>query len=127
MTKLFLLSSIGITCSADCLGYCVMCGLLYPNRSGQYLLLTSANYSGMDELDLYNEAPHVVSRQSYDQALVNSIDVYNDEGNDGDSETVVLSTDDLLVSNHVDNSEDVIFSRDINNHTAHDFTDRSVA
>lgn len=38
--------SIGITNSADCLGYCVMTGLLWPNRSGQYLLLASTKYSG---------------------------------------------------------------------------------
>lgn len=36
----------GITNSADCLGYCVMTGLLWPNRSGQYLLLASTKYSG---------------------------------------------------------------------------------
>lgn len=38
---------LGITNSADCLGYCVMTGLLWPNRAGQYLLLASTNYSGM--------------------------------------------------------------------------------
>lgn len=36
----------GITNSADCLGYCVMTGLLWPNRVGQYLLLASTKYSG---------------------------------------------------------------------------------
>lgn len=36
----------GITNSADCLGYCVMTGLLWPNRAGQYLLLASTKYSG---------------------------------------------------------------------------------
>lgn len=37
---------VGITNSADCLGYCVMTGLLWPNRAGQYLLLASTKYSG---------------------------------------------------------------------------------
>lgn len=37
---------LGITNSADCLGYIVMMGLLWPNRSGQYLLLAGPNYSG---------------------------------------------------------------------------------
>lgn len=37
---------LGITNSADCLGYCVMTGLLWPNRAGQYLLLASTKYSG---------------------------------------------------------------------------------
>lgn len=38
--------STGITNSADCLGYIVMTGLLWPNRSGQYLLLASTKYPG---------------------------------------------------------------------------------
>lgn len=38
---------LGITNSADCLAYCVMTGLLWPNRAGQYLLLAGTNYSGM--------------------------------------------------------------------------------
>ncbi|XP_030375531.1 uncharacterized protein LOC115624824 [Scaptodrosophila lebanonensis] len=50
----------GITNSADCLAYCVMTGLLWPNRSGQYLLLAGTKYAGMDELDEFNEAPHIV-------------------------------------------------------------------
>lgn len=38
--------SLGITNSADCLAYCVMMGLLWPNRAGQYLLLTGSHYTG---------------------------------------------------------------------------------
>lgn len=37
---------LGITNSADCLAYCVMTGLLWPNRSGQYLLLAGNNLRG---------------------------------------------------------------------------------
>lgn len=44
--------------SVDCLAYCVMMGLLWPNRHGQYLLLASPNTSAIDELDEFNEAPH---------------------------------------------------------------------
>lgn len=39
-------SRIGITNSADCLAYCVMTGLLWPNRAGQYLLLAGIHYGG---------------------------------------------------------------------------------
>lgn len=44
--------------SVDCLAYCIMMGLLWPTRSGQYLLLASSNMGGIDELDEFNEAPH---------------------------------------------------------------------
>ncbi|XP_055373017.1 uncharacterized protein LOC129606628 [Condylostylus longicornis] len=74
---------LGITNSADCLAYCVMTGLLWPNRAGQYLLLAGPNYSGMDELDEFNEAPHIVrerergsddySHPSMDSVSVNGI------------------------------------------------------
>lgn len=37
---------LGITNSADCLAYCVMTGLLWPNRAGQYLLLAGTSYTG---------------------------------------------------------------------------------
>ena len=50
----------GITYSADCLAYCVMTHLLWPTRSEQYFLLAEdADLS--DELDEFNEAPHVVN------------------------------------------------------------------
>lgn len=91
---------LGITNSADCLAYCVMMGLLWPNRAGQYLLLTGSNYSGMDELDEFNEAPHVVHRDS-DVLRVGCDDDYGE--NDDEIETLVLSTDDLLDAggNHI--------------------------
>ena len=37
---------LGITNSADCLGYIVMMGLLWPSRSGQSVLLAGPKYSG---------------------------------------------------------------------------------
>ncbi|GAB0090795.1 integral membrane protein GPR180 [Sergentomyia squamirostris] len=55
---------LGITNSADCLAFCVMTGLLWPNRAGQYLLL-AGNFSGMDELDEFNEAPHIVHGETF--------------------------------------------------------------
>uniref|UniRef100_A0A1A9UF76 GPR180/TMEM145 transmembrane domain-containing protein n=1 Tax=Glossina austeni TaxID=7395 RepID=A0A1A9UF76_GLOAU len=65
---------LGITNSADCLAYCVMTGLLWPNRSGQYLLLTGTKYAGMDELDEFNEAPHIVrERERRQNSLDNGI------------------------------------------------------
>ncbi|GBP97390.1 hypothetical protein EVAR_70528_1 [Eumeta japonica] len=52
---------LGITYSADCLAFCVMAHLLWPTRSEQYLLLTPSNYTaGIEELDEFNESPHVV-------------------------------------------------------------------
>lgn len=57
---------LAVTNSVDCLAYCVMMGLLWPNRSGQYLLLAGPN-TGADELDEFNEAPH------------NTREIYTDE------------------------------------------------
>ncbi|KAF4523813.1 hypothetical protein B566_EDAN008048 [Ephemera danica] len=51
---------LGITYSADALAYCVMTHLLWPTRSEQYLLLADRGDPG-DELDEFNEAPHVVN------------------------------------------------------------------
>nr|CAD7572255.1 unnamed protein product [Timema californicum] len=53
-------SHIGITYSADCLAYCVMTHLLWPARSEQYFLLAEEADLG-DELDEFNEAPHVIN------------------------------------------------------------------
>jgi hypothetical protein len=50
----------GITYSADAMAYCVMTHLLWPTRSEQYLLLADNGDLG-DELDEFNEAPHVVN------------------------------------------------------------------
>ncbi|KAI5636154.1 rhodopsin-like GPCR transmembrane domain-containing protein [Phthorimaea operculella] len=52
---------LGITYSADCLAFCVMAHLLWPTRSEQYLLLAPADYTaGIDELEEFDESPHVV-------------------------------------------------------------------
>ncbi|KAJ1521160.1 hypothetical protein ONE63_002855 [Megalurothrips usitatus] len=51
---------LGITYSADCLAYCVMTHLLWPTRSEQYFLLANENFHA-DELDEFNESPHVVN------------------------------------------------------------------
>ncbi|ETN61988.1 hypothetical protein AND_006332 [Anopheles darlingi] len=89
---------LGITNSADCLAYCVMMGLLWPNRAGQYLLLTGTNFGGMDELDEFNEAPHIVHRGDSDTLHSSNGDLAVDDylDNDDEIETLVLSTDDLL-------------------------------
>lgn len=114
---------LGITNSADCLAYCVMTGLLWPNRSGQYLLLTGHNYAGMDELDEFNEAPQNIPRENglMDPDMVDSkpsLDILDDNFNineldDEDDiyevneiDTLVLSTDDLLVNNSSNNMGD---------------------
>ncbi|XP_074102727.1 uncharacterized protein LOC141529879 isoform X2 [Cotesia typhae] len=51
---------LGITYSADCYAYCVMTHLLWPTRSEQYFLLAQGADNG-DELDEFNEAPHVLN------------------------------------------------------------------
>lgn len=56
----FILWITGITYSADCLAYCVMTHLLWPTRSEQYFLLAE-DMDLSDELDEFNEAPHVVN------------------------------------------------------------------
>ncbi|KAL7293736.1 hypothetical protein TKK_0012806 [Trichogramma kaykai] len=51
---------LGITYSIDCFAYCVMAHLLWPTRSEQYFLLAEGADHG-DELDEFNEAPHVIN------------------------------------------------------------------
>ncbi|XP_073995193.1 integral membrane protein GPR180 isoform X2 [Rhodnius prolixus] len=51
---------LGITYSADCLAYIVMAHLLWPTRTEQYFLLTSHRLDPTEELDEFNEAPHVI-------------------------------------------------------------------
>ncbi|XP_063216175.1 transmembrane protein 145 [Bacillus rossius redtenbacheri] len=51
---------LGITYSADCLAYCIMTHLLWPARSEQYFLLAEDADLG-DELDEFNEAPHIIN------------------------------------------------------------------
>ncbi|XP_037813876.1 integral membrane protein GPR180 [Lucilia sericata] len=94
---------LGITNSADCLAYCVMTGLLWPNRSGQYLLLTGTKYAGMDELDEFNEAPHIVrERERRQNSIDNNIIVVTNSNTttrpiipNGDACTDLLEAEDL--------------------------------
>ncbi|XP_043257204.1 transmembrane protein 145 [Colletes gigas] len=51
---------LGITYSFDCFAYYVMAHLLWPTRSEQYFLLAQGADNG-DELDEFNEAPHVLN------------------------------------------------------------------
>ncbi|CAH0545819.1 unnamed protein product [Brassicogethes aeneus] len=52
---------LGITYSADCFAYCVMAHLLWPTRSEQYFLLKGPSSADTEELDEFNEAPHIVN------------------------------------------------------------------
>ncbi|KAG5678792.1 hypothetical protein PVAND_008427 [Polypedilum vanderplanki] len=83
--------------SVDCLAYCVMMGLLWPNRSGQYLLLASPNTSAIDELDEFNEAPH-------------NREIYHDHDDDEDNMQTLVVADDMLTnsSNHNNNVSDTL-------------------
>lgn len=67
---------VGITYSADCFAYCVMAHLLWPTRSEQYFLLQGPSSADLEELDEFNEAPHIVNN-SYASSLssVNSLDI----------------------------------------------------
>lgn len=58
------LTFAGITYAADCLAFAVMTHLLWPTRSQQYFLLTAKDISLNDELEEFNEAPHVVNSYS---------------------------------------------------------------
>ncbi|CAK1600851.1 unnamed protein product [Parnassius mnemosyne] len=69
---------LGITYSADCLAFCVMAHLLWPTRSEQYLLLTSSDYTAnIEELDEFNESPHVVHSDTI--ALTTAVSVNADD------------------------------------------------
>uniref|UniRef100_A0A1Y1MAY0 GPR180/TMEM145 transmembrane domain-containing protein n=1 Tax=Photinus pyralis TaxID=7054 RepID=A0A1Y1MAY0_PHOPY len=67
---------LGITYSADCFAYCVMAHLLWPTRSEQYFLLAGGSNAELEELDQFNEAPHIVNH-SYTSSLssVNSLEI----------------------------------------------------
>lgn len=67
---------LAVTNSVDCLAYCVMMGLLWPNRSGQYLLLAGP-ISGADELDEFNEAPQNI-REIYTDVIGDDGEAYTD-------------------------------------------------
>ncbi|XP_025836717.1 transmembrane protein 145 [Agrilus planipennis] len=66
---------IGITYSADCFAYCVMAHLLWPTRSEQYFLLAGASSSELEELDQFNEAPHVLNSSYTSLSSMSSLDI----------------------------------------------------
>ncbi|XP_011180193.1 integral membrane protein GPR180 [Zeugodacus cucurbitae] len=97
---------LGITNSADCLAYCVMTGLLWPNRSGQYLLLAGNKYTGMDELDEFNEAPHIVRererrRNSPDAIIIANGELTQTHANGGSGIVTSVGANNLLATNAV--------------------------
>ncbi|XP_004520306.1 integral membrane protein GPR180 [Ceratitis capitata] len=101
---------LGITNSADCLAYCVMTGLLWPNRSGQYLLLAGNKYTGMDELDEFNEAPHIVRererrRNSPDAIIIANGDVTHANMNGGVVGTLGGGANTLLTTTNAVNGD----------------------
>lgn len=66
---------LGITYSADCFAYCVMAHLLWPTRSEQYFLLQGPNCSDIEELNEFNEAPHIVNNSYTSLSDMSSIDI----------------------------------------------------
>lgn len=70
---------LGITYSADCMAFCVMAHLLWPTRSEQYLLLTPSTYNGMEELDEFNEAPHIVHSDTAPLTAISTQHSNNDD------------------------------------------------
>ncbi|KAF5282263.1 hypothetical protein FQR65_LT14395 [Abscondita terminalis] len=66
---------LGITYSADCFAYCVMAHLLWPTRSEQYFLLAGSSTAELEELDEFNEAPHIVNNSYTSLNSVNSLEI----------------------------------------------------
>ncbi|XP_060520266.1 integral membrane protein GPR180 [Cylas formicarius] len=73
---------LGITYSADCFAYCVMAHLLWPTRSEQYFLLKGPSSADLEELDEFNEAPHIVNNSYTSLNSMSSFDISRfDESN----------------------------------------------
>lgn len=66
---------LGITYSADCFAYCVMAHLLWPTRSEQYFLLAGGSNAELEELDQFDEAPHIVNNSYTSLNSVNSLEI----------------------------------------------------
>ncbi|CAG9816131.1 unnamed protein product [Phaedon cochleariae] len=66
---------LGITYSADCFAYCVMAHLLWPTRSEQYFLLKGPSSADLEELDEFNEAPHIVNNSYTSMSSINSFEI----------------------------------------------------
>lgn len=67
--------NVGITYSADCFAYCVMAHLLWPTRSEQYFLLAGPSLAELEELDEFNEAPHIVNSSYTSLSSMSSLDI----------------------------------------------------
>jgi hypothetical protein len=65
----------GITYSADCFAYCVMAHLLWPTRSEQYFLLKGPSSADIEELDEFNEAPHIVNNSYTSLSTMSSMEI----------------------------------------------------
>ncbi|XP_065160392.1 integral membrane protein GPR180 [Atheta coriaria] len=68
---------LGITYSADCVAYCVMAHLLWPTRSEQYFLLAGMSAADTEELDEFNEAPHIVNNSYTSLSSLSSLEISN--------------------------------------------------
>lgn len=66
---------LGITYSADCFAYCMMANLLWPTRSEQYFLLAGSSAAELEELDEFNEAPHIVNSSYTSLSSMSSLDI----------------------------------------------------
>lgn len=66
---------LGITYSADCFAYCMMAHLLWPTRSEQYFLLAGSSAAELEELDEFNEAPHIVNSSYTSLSSMSSLDI----------------------------------------------------
>lgn len=66
---------LGITYSADCFAYCVMAHLLWPTRSEQYFLLKGQSSADLEELDEFNEAPHIVNNSYTSMDSIGSLEI----------------------------------------------------
>ncbi|XP_028134814.1 transmembrane protein 145 [Diabrotica virgifera virgifera] len=73
---------LGITYSADCFAYCVMAHLLWPTRSEQYFLLKGPSSADLEELDEFNEAPHIVNNSYTSMSSINSYEICKYDAND---------------------------------------------
>lgn len=66
---------LGITYSADCFAYCVMAHLLWPTRSEQYFLLAGPSVADSEELDEFNEAPHIVNNSYTSLSSMSTLEI----------------------------------------------------
>lgn len=53
-----------------------MAHLLWPTRSEQYFLLKGPSAADIEELDEFNEAPHIVNNSYTSLNMMNSLDIH---------------------------------------------------